>query len=108
MIKTWLNGAKGIWPDDLPSVLWAYRMTARTPTGETPFCLAFGSEAVILVEVGLTNYWISHHDEERNIEGMRLQLDLLDEVRATIKQRIARYQNLMAKHYNTKVKPRHF
>ena len=108
MIKTWLKGAKGIWPDDLPSVLWAYRMTARTPTGETPFCLAFGSEAIILVEVGLTNYRISHHDEERNKEGMRLQLDLLDEVRATIKQRIARYQNLMAKHYNTKVKPRHF
>ena len=37
IIKTWLEGAKGIWPDELPSVLWAYRMTARTPTGETPF-----------------------------------------------------------------------
>ena len=39
---------------------------------------------------------------------MRLQLDLLDEVRVTAEQRIARYQDLMAKHYNARVKPRHF
>ena len=37
IIKTWLEGAKGIWPDELPSVLWAYWTTARTPTGKTPF-----------------------------------------------------------------------
>ena len=37
IIKTRLEGAKGIWPDELPSVLWAYRTTARTPTKETPF-----------------------------------------------------------------------
>ena len=35
IIKTRLEGAKGIWPDELPSVLWAYRTTTRTPTGET-------------------------------------------------------------------------
>ena len=37
IIKTRLEGAKGIWPDELPSVLWAYRTIARTPTKETPF-----------------------------------------------------------------------
>ena len=37
IIKTRLEGAKGIWPDKLPSVLWAYRTTARTPTRETLF-----------------------------------------------------------------------
>ena len=40
MIKTLLEGAKGIWPDELLGVLWVYRIMARTPTGETPFCLA--------------------------------------------------------------------
>ena len=34
IIKTRLEGAKDIWPDELPSVLWAYRTIARTPTGE--------------------------------------------------------------------------
>ena len=47
IIKTRLEGAKGIWPDKLPSVLWAYRKTARSSTRETPFRLAYGSEAVI-------------------------------------------------------------
>ena len=37
IIKTRLEGAKGIWPDELPKVLWAYRTTARTPTREMPF-----------------------------------------------------------------------
>ena len=37
IIKTRLEGAKGIWSDELPKVLWAYRTTARTPTREMPF-----------------------------------------------------------------------
>ena len=53
IIKTRLEGAKGIWPEELPRVLWAYRMTVRTPTGETPFQLTYGNEAVILAEIGL-------------------------------------------------------
>ena len=108
IIKTWLEGAKGIWPDELPSILWAYRMTARIPTGETSFRLAYGSEAVIPVKVGLTSYRVDNHDEQRNDEAMRLQLDLLDEVRATAEQRLTWYQNLMAKHYNSRVKHRDF
>jgi ribonuclease HI len=47
-IKTRLEGAKSMWVEELPSVLWAYRTTVRTPTKETPFKLTFGTEAVIL------------------------------------------------------------
>ena len=39
---------------------------------------------------------------------MHLQLDLVDEVRATAEQRLVRYQNLMAKHYNSRVRQRDF
>lgn len=39
---------------------------------------------------------------------MHLQLDLVDEVRAVAEQRLARYQNLMAKHYNSRVRHRDF
>lgn len=81
---------------------------ARTPTGETPFHLVFGSEAVIPTEVGLTSYRIAYHDEGRNEEGIRLHLNLLDEVQAIVEQQMARYQDLMARHYNTKVRPQHF
>ena len=108
IIKTWVKGAKGIWQDELPSVLWAYKTTARMPTGETPFWLAYESEAVIPAEIGLTSYRVGNHDESKNDEAMRLQLDLVDEVGATTEQWLAWYQNLMAKHYNSKVRYRDF
>ena len=39
---------------------------------------------------------------------MCLQLDLVDEVRTTAEQRLAWYQDLMAKHYNSRVKHKDF
>ena len=82
IIKTRLEGAKGIWPDELPSVLWAYQTTVRTLTGETPFRLAYGSEAVIPAEVGLISYLVENYDKDKNEEAMCLQLNVVDEVRA--------------------------
>ena len=52
-LKTRLNEAKGLWVDELGSVLWAYRTTPRIPTGESPFSLAYGTEAMIPLEIGL-------------------------------------------------------
>ena len=88
IIKTRLDGAKGIWSDELPSIMWAYQTIARTPTGETPFRLAYGNDAVILVEVGLISYRVENYAEEKNEEAIRLQLDLVDEVRATAERRL--------------------
>ena len=108
IIKTRLEGAKAIWPEELPSVLWAYRTTKRTPTGETLFQLAYGSDAVIPIDIGLISYRVGNLDEGRNDEAMCLQLNLVDEVKATAMQRLARYQDLMAKHCNSKVRHRYF
>ena len=66
-------------------------MMVRTPTEETSFRLTYRSEAVIPVEVGLTSYRVENHDESLNDEAMRLQLDLVDEVRATTEQRLTQY-----------------
>ena len=71
------------------------------PTRETPFRLTYGSEAVIQAEIGLTSYRVDNYDERKNYEAMCLQLDLVDEVRTTIEQRLAQYQDSMAKHYNS-------
>ena len=55
IIKTKLNDVKGAWPEELPNVLWAYKTTTRTPTGETPFKLTYDTEVVIPIEVGVTS-----------------------------------------------------
>ena len=36
------------------------------------FSLTYGSEAVILAEVGLTSYRVDNYDERRNDEAIRL------------------------------------
>ena len=101
IIKTWLEGTKSIWPEELPSILWAYRTTTRTPTGETPFQLTYKSEVVIPAVVGLTSYRMHNHNESKNDEVIRLQLDLVDEVRVIAEQRLTQYQDRMVKHYNS-------
>ena len=81
IIKTRLEGAKGIWPDELPDVLWAYRTTVRTPTKETPFKLAYGSEAVIPAEVHMANHRVKGYQVKENEVQLHLNLDLIDEIR---------------------------
>ena len=73
-----------------------------------PFRLAYGADAIIPMEVGLTSYRVQNYMEDKNEEAMRLQLDLVDEVRATAEQRLTQYQNLMSKHYNSNVRHRDF
>ena len=55
IIKAKLDEAKGAWSEELPNVLWDYKTMARTLTGETPFKLTNGTEAMIPVEVGMTS-----------------------------------------------------
>ena len=97
IIKTRLKRVKEVWTDELPGVLWAYKTTVKTPTGETPFKLVYGSEAVIPAEVHIPNHRVMKYQDEENEEQLRLNLDLIDEIRMDAEQRIARYKNLMAK-----------
>ena len=106
IIKTKLDDAKGVWPEKLPNVLWAYRTTTRTSTGETPFRLTYGTKVVILVKVGVTSTRQAAFSEEGNDDKLRLNLDCLDEVRDKASSRMTKYQQKMAEYYNKRVKLR--
>ena len=106
IIKTKLDDAKGAWPEELPNVLWAYKTTARTPTGETPFRLIYGTEAVIPVEVGVTSIRRGTFNEEINDDELRLNLDRLDKVRDNASSKMTKYQKKMAEYYDKSIKLR--
>ncbi|XP_075633615.1 uncharacterized protein LOC142606101 [Castanea sativa] len=110
LIKARLEEAKGAWPEDLPGagVLWAYRTTARIPTGETPFKLAFGTEAIILAKVGVSSLRQAHYDKGTNNDEMRLNLDCLVEVKDEAALRMAWYQQKKQKYHNQRVKLKRF
>ncbi|XP_070007801.1 uncharacterized protein [Nicotiana sylvestris] len=63
-----LEESKGNCPEVLPGVLWAYRTTAKTSTGETPFSLVYGAEALIPVEIGEPSTRFTQATEESNDE----------------------------------------
>ncbi|XP_020249192.1 uncharacterized protein LOC109826574 [Asparagus officinalis] len=66
--------------EELPSILWPYHTTHKNFTGETPFKLTYRAGAVTLVEVSIPKIQLQLFDEDLNSEGIRVGLDLLDEV----------------------------
>ncbi|PNX58048.1 gag-pol polyprotein, partial [Trifolium pratense] len=97
-LKRRLDEAKGKWTEELHSVLWSYRTTPHSTTGETPFRLTYRTEAVIPVETGASSFRTEIPLEGGDNQDMlREELDLLEELRegaalreATLKQKIAK------------------
>ena len=107
-LKTKLEDLKGKWVEYLPEVLWAYRTTRKSATQETPFALAFGTEAVAPIEIGLKSPRIELASVENNEEALRLNLDLIDEKRDQVQKRIEDYQRKTTRYYDQKVKPKSY
>ena len=91
-LKRRLEGVKGNWAEELPNVLWAYRTTPQRSTGETPFSLTYGAEAVIPAEVNLCSAQVSKFNTSQNDDQLIERLDLLEEYRDTATIRLAEYQ----------------
>ncbi|KAK3014746.1 hypothetical protein RJ639_009901 [Escallonia herrerae] len=80
-LKKKLVEAKRAWVDELPKVLWAYQTTPHLVTGETPFLLCYGIEAMLPVEIRVPMIWALHFNEANNKVGLRSNLDLVEEAR---------------------------
>lgn len=107
-MKKRLDDAKGRWTEELYNVLWAYRTTPRTATGETPFKLAYGTEALIPLDVGVGADRIATYDLFPNIEGLKTNMDLLDEVREEAVNKISKYQAQVSKYFSKRVHEKTF
>ncbi|MCH82193.1 gag-pol polyprotein [Trifolium medium] len=84
-LKCRLKEGKNKWVDELWSVLWAYRTTPHSTTGETPFRLTYETEAVIPVEIEeLTWRTTQPLPEEANSEALLEELDLVEELRTAL------------------------
>ncbi|CAJ2645722.1 unnamed protein product [Trifolium pratense] len=108
-LKRRLDEAKGKWTEELHSVLWSYRTTPHSTTGETPFRLTYGTEAVIPVETGASSFRTEVPLEgEDNHEMLREELDLLEELRDGAALREATLKQKIAKRHDKKVIKREF
>ncbi|XP_074323987.1 uncharacterized protein LOC141660904 [Apium graveolens] len=70
--------------------------------------MAYGTEALVLFEVGLKSYRIEVYNLETNSFGQRANVDLLEEKREAAHQRNMKYLLQAAHHYDSNIKKRSF
>ncbi|XP_074337636.1 uncharacterized protein LOC141674832 [Apium graveolens] len=80
-LKKRVERSRNTWMDELLPILWVYRTTCKVTTEATPFMLTYGAEAVVPLEITHGSPRVKVYEPETNEEGMRLALDLIDEVR---------------------------
>ncbi|KAK8934446.1 hypothetical protein KSP39_PZI014383 [Platanthera zijinensis] len=114
LLKKKVENLRGSWVEQLPSVLWALRTTPSSATGETPFKLSHGSEAVIPVEFEVESPRVTaarRGDEEwlvDNGEEQRLSLDLVEELRELASIRQEEVKRRMSRYFDKHVRVKQF
>ena len=104
--KKRLDDAKGRWVEELPHFLWTYQTTPRRSTGETPFSMTSGAEAVIPLETGFPTLKTSSFNPSSNNELLKKSLDFIEERRESVMVQLAYYQHKLKQSYDASVKPR--
>ena len=78
-LKKRLDDSKGKWVEELSHILWTYRTTPRKSTGETPFSMTYGAEAVIPLETRFPTLRTSSFAPNNNDRLLKKSLDLIEE-----------------------------
>jgi transposase InsO family protein len=107
-IKRKLTKKDRNWAEPLPEILWAYHTTIQTSTGETPFKMVYGTDAMIPVEINPPSWRRETLTTEANKEALQENLDLLEEIREKAHFREFAMKQRVSHKYNTKVIPRNF
>ena len=105
-LKKRLDDVKGKWVEELSHVLWTYRTTPRRLTGETPFSMTYGAEAVIPLETGFPTLRISSFNLSDNSGLLEKSLDFIEERRENAMVQLAYYQYKLKQGYDINVKLR--
>ena len=70
--------------------------------------MAYGVEAVILLEIGLPTIRTTEFDVEQNENNLRKDLNLIEERRDLAAIKLASYQRQMKRGYDKNIRPRSF
>ncbi|XP_048492977.1 uncharacterized protein LOC104903462 [Beta vulgaris subsp. vulgaris] len=98
-----LDNAKGLWVEELQLVLWSIRTTTKNSTGETPFMLVYGSEAVLPIQIEEPTLRVMLYSEDANWAALRMALDQVPEVRGNALLRMQLYKLRITREFNKRV-----
>ncbi|XP_048427225.1 uncharacterized protein LOC103963690 [Pyrus x bretschneideri] len=103
-LKKFFSDKNDKWLDEFPNFLWAYRTIKRRATGETPFSIVYGSEAIIPPNVMVPSISIVLLNLEQDENEMATNLGLVEEEREKVITRIIAYQQQLLFSYNKRAK----
>ncbi|XP_074327827.1 uncharacterized protein LOC141665744 [Apium graveolens] len=99
----------------IPFAVWGIDIMGTFPrargdlsTGETPFKLAYGTEVMLPIEVGSPSHRAINFDEIANEEGLRTNIELIDEVRDQVVARMEKYKEKTKEHFSKKSRVKNF
>jgi transposase InsO family protein len=81
----------GKWIKELPNALWGLCTQPTKPTGQSPYFLVYGSEAILPADVMWDSPAVEQYDEGISEDSRRVDIDGLEEARCVTLIQSARY-----------------
>jgi hypothetical protein len=85
------NTKGGKWIKELPNALWELRTQPTKPTGQSPYFLVYGSEAILPADVMWESPAVEQYDEGISEDSKRVDIDGLKKARCAALVQSARY-----------------
>jgi hypothetical protein len=103
------NNKKGRkWIHELPHVVWGLRTQSSKATGQTPFFLVYGSEAILPADIIWKSPRVETYNEGEVDEARQLELDFVEDARCTALVQSARYLQGIRRYHDRNVRERSF
>jgi hypothetical protein len=82
---------RGKWINEISSVVWGLRTQPSKATGQSPFFLVYGSEAILPADVMWRSPRLEMYNERTTDDVRHLELDSAEKVRCNVLLQSARY-----------------
>jgi transposase InsO family protein len=102
------NKKGGKWIKELPNALWGLRTQPTKPTGQSPYFLVYGSEAILPADVMWESLAVEQYDEGISEDSRRVDIDGLEEARYATLVQSARYLEGIRRYHDRNIKERSF
>jgi hypothetical protein len=102
------NTKGGKWIKELPNALLGLRTQPSKPTGQSPYFLVYGSEAILPVDVMWDSPAVEQYDEGISEDSRQVDIDGLEEARCAALIQSARYLKGIRRYHDPNVKERSF
>jgi hypothetical protein len=96
------------WIKELPNALWGLRTQLSQPTGQSPYFLVYGPEAILPTDVIWDSPAVEHYDEGVSEDSRRVDIDGLEEARCAALVQSARYLEGIRRYHDRNIKERSF